>query len=31
MCPDIRFVPVEAIKIGDRHRKDLGDLAALAV
>jgi hypothetical protein len=31
MNDDIRLVTISAIKIGNRHRKDLGDLSALAV
>ena len=27
MKHDIRMLPISQIKIGDRHRKDLGDLA----
>ena len=30
MNHDIRLLPISQIKIGDRHRKDLGDLDALA-
>ena len=28
--PDRSAVPVSSVKIGDRHRKDLGDIEALA-
>ena len=30
MMHDIRLLPISQIKIGKRHRKALGDLAALA-
>ncbi len=30
MMHDIRLLPISQIKIGDRHRKDMGDLRDLA-
>src|SRR5215831_13294642 len=29
-CGKVQLVPIEEIKIGERHRNDLGDLAGLA-